>query len=94
MPQSDPQATASDLLGRVVRICRGKSSFAPSRKMPMLHSTLAWMLCHCKRIRSLALLVHAARLRSGAAPTASFAHGESGMARGMASLSGSRASHV
>jgi Peptidase S24-like len=58
MPQDDPPAAASEVLGRVARIRRGNRSFVPSRRVSMLHSALAWMLCRWSRFRSLALRIH------------------------------------
>ena len=60
MPQNDPPAAAGHLLGRVVRICRGGRIFIPSRRVPLIHSGLAWVFCHSNRIRNLALRTHAA----------------------------------
>jgi len=60
MPQDDPPAAASEVLGRVASIRRGNRSFVPSRRVSTLHSTLAWMLCRCSRFRSLALHIHGA----------------------------------
>ena len=61
MPQNDPPAAASELLGRVVGISRASRSFVPSRRNPPLHSVLAKMLCRWDRLRILALRIHAAR---------------------------------
>jgi hypothetical protein len=55
MPQHDPPAGASELLGRVVGIHRGNRSFAPSRRVSLVHSVLARMFCHSDRVRNLAL---------------------------------------
>ncbi len=63
MPQDDPPAAASEVLGRVASIRRGNRSFVPGRRVSMLHSTLAWMLCRWSRFRSLALRIHGAYLR-------------------------------
>jgi len=60
MPQDDPPAAASEVLGRVASIRRGNRSFVPSRRVSMLHSALAWMLCRWSRFRSLALRIHGA----------------------------------
>ena len=47
MPHNDPPAAESELLGRVVSICRANRSFVPtvSANLLLLHSALAWMLC-------------------------------------------------
>jgi Peptidase S24-like len=63
MPQDDPPAAASEVLGRVASIRRGNRSFVPRRRVSMLHSTLAWMLCRWSRFRSLALRIHGAYSR-------------------------------
>lgn len=60
MPYDDPPAAASELLGRVTKIRRGNHSFVPSRRVSILHSALAWMLCRWDRFRSLALRIHGA----------------------------------
>jgi hypothetical protein len=60
MPQDDPPAAASEVLGRVASIRRGNRSFVPSRRVSILHSALAWMLCRWSRFRSLALRIHGA----------------------------------
>jgi len=64
MPQNDPPAIGSELLGRVSGIRRGKRSVVPTGRVPMLHSALAWMLCRWSRFRNLALRIHAARLQA------------------------------
>jgi hypothetical protein len=69
MPRNDPPAGASELLGRVAGIRRGNRNFVPSRRVSLLHSALAWILCHWDRFRSLALRVHETRLQ--ASPTRS-----------------------
>lgn len=64
MPQSDPPATAPDLLGRVVNVWRGNRSFAPVRCMSMFNSALAWLFCRSDHFRNFALRIHADRLRT------------------------------
>ena len=66
MPQNDPPAGASELLGRVAGIRRGHRSFVPSRRISLLHSALGWMLCRWDRFRNLALRIHMTRLEAGA----------------------------
>jgi len=61
MPQDDPPAAASELLGRVAGITRASRSFVPSRRVSPLRFALAKMLCHSDRLRVLALRIHAAR---------------------------------
>jgi hypothetical protein len=65
VPQEDPLTAASELLGRVTGIQRGRRIFVPSRRVSLLNSTLAWTLCHSKRFRSLTLRVYAARAHAG-----------------------------
>jgi SOS-response transcriptional repressor LexA len=55
MPQKDPPAAASELLGRVVSIQRGNRSFSPSRRVSLVHSVLARMFCNSDCVRNLAL---------------------------------------
>ncbi len=60
MPQDDPPAAASEVLGRVTSIRRGNRTSVPRRRVSTLHSAVAWMLCHWGRFRSLALRIHGA----------------------------------
>jgi len=66
VPHNDPPVAASELLGRVTGIRRGNRSFIPSRRVSLIHSTLAWMLCHRDHFRSVALRIHAARRQAPA----------------------------
>ena len=66
MPDNDPPAIASEVLGRVAGICRGNRSFVPSRRVSLLHAVLAGALCSWGRFRSFALRIHTARLQAGA----------------------------
>jgi signal peptidase I len=59
MPHNDPPAVASELLGRVAGVRHANRSFVPSRRVSLLQSVLAWMLCHWHRFRNLALRIHA-----------------------------------
>ena len=65
MPQNDPPAATSQLLGRVAGIRRGYRSLVPNRRPSLLNSALAWMLGRWGRFRSLSLRIHAARLQAG-----------------------------
>lgn len=65
IPHNDPPAVTSELLGRVASVSRANRSFVPSRRVSLLQSVLAWMLCRWDRFRNLALRVHAARLQPG-----------------------------
>jgi len=62
MPDHDPPAAATELLGRVIGVRRGNRNFLSSRRLSLWHSALAWVLCRSDRLRGLALLIHAARL--------------------------------
>jgi signal peptidase len=92
MPHNDPPVAASELLGRVAGICRGNRSFVPSRRLSLLHSALAWMLCRSGRFRYLALNIHAASLQAG--PTRwQFLRGVFGAVHWIPGISPSRTSH-
>lgn len=65
MPDNDPPAAVSELLGRVAGIRRGDRSFVPSRRVSLLDSALARALCRWGRFRSLTLRIHTALLRAG-----------------------------
>jgi signal peptidase I len=71
MPQNDSPAAASELLGRVVGISRANRSCIPSRRVSLLQSALAKMLCHSDRLRALALRIHAAHQVLGIPATSS-----------------------
>ncbi len=64
MPQNDPPASASDLLGRVVFIRRGNRSFVPRRQLSLLNFALACILRRWDRFRSLALRMYAAHMQA------------------------------
>jgi signal peptidase I len=91
MPKNDPPATASHLLGKVVVVRRGTRTFDPSRRASAI---VAWMLCHSSRIRSLALHIHAARLRAARAPAAQLDCSVSAAEEAPNALPGTGASHV
>ncbi|MFY9740350.1 MAG: S24/S26 family peptidase [Candidatus Sulfotelmatobacter sp.] len=78
MPQGDPPATDSDLLGKVIAIDRGDRTFTPNRKISILDYVLARTFCRCDRIRSLALRIHAAGLRRDSAGSGDLAKDVSG----------------
>lgn len=65
MPDNDPPAAASELLGRVAGIRRGDRSFVPNRRVSPLHSALARALRRWGRFRSLTLRIHTALLQAG-----------------------------
>jgi signal peptidase I len=79
VPRNDPPAGASQLLGRVTGIQHGIRLLVPSRRVSLLHSVLAWGLCHSDRFRNLTLRVHATRAQAGV--------------RGVAGISPSHTSH-
>jgi signal peptidase I len=93
MPQNDPPAATSELLGRVAGVRRGNRSFVPSRRVSVFQRVLARMLCHGDRFRSLALRIHAARLQAGHPRTGQFFRGVFGAARGTPGISPSHTSH-
>jgi hypothetical protein len=93
MPHSDPPAAASELLGRVAGMRRANRSFVPSRRVSLLHSALAWMLCRCDRFRNLTLRIHAARLQAGPTRAGHFFRGVCVAVRGILGISPSRTSH-
>lgn len=93
MPHSDPPAAASELLGRVASIRRANRSFVPSRRVSLLHSALAWMLCRCDRFRNLTLRIYAARLQAGLTRSGQSFRGVFGAVRGIPGISPSRTSH-
>jgi hypothetical protein len=63
MSHNDPPGAASELLGRVAGVRRGRRSFVPGRRVALFDLALGWMLCRWDRARSLALRIHAARLQ-------------------------------
>ena len=65
MPQSDPPASTSQILGRVMGIRRANRTFVPTRQFSLLDSGLAWMLCRSNKLRNLTLRIRAARLSVG-----------------------------
>jgi hypothetical protein len=83
VPHNDPPVAASELLGRVADIRRADRSFVPSRRVSLLHSALAWMLCRWDRFRNLTLRIHAARLQAGPTRTGQFFRGVFGAVRGI-----------
>ena len=64
VPQNDALVAPSELLGRIVLIGRGNRNFVPGRRVSLLHSALARMLCRWDRARGLALRMHAVRLQA------------------------------
>jgi hypothetical protein len=93
MPHNDPPAAASELLGRVVCICRANRSFVPSRRISLLHSALAWMLCRWDGFRNLTLEIQTASLQPGPARAWQLFRSVFGALRGTSGISPSSASH-
>jgi hypothetical protein len=58
VPQSDPPATDSELLGKVSFIQRNRRIIVPRRRLSAGARALAWVLCHCDRFRSVCLRLH------------------------------------
>jgi hypothetical protein len=92
MPQNDPPAAASELLGRVVGISRADCSFVPSRRLSVFQFALAWMLCRGDRFRNLALRIHALRQQSHSARIRTGFRGIFGTGREISGISPSRTS--
>ena len=93
MPGDDAPVGESDLLGRVAGVRRGNRSFVPSRRVSLLHSAVAWMLCRCDRFRNLTLRIHAAHLQAGSTRAGQFFRGLFGAERGIPGISPSRTPH-
>ena len=93
MPHCDPPAAASELLGRVVGIRRANRSFVPNRRVLLLHSALAWMLCRWDRFRNLTLNIHAVNLQAAPTRPGQFVRGLWGALRGIPGISPSGTSH-
>jgi hypothetical protein len=93
MPHNDPPAAASELLGRVVCISRANRSFVPSRRISLLHSAQAWMLCRWDPLRNLTLNIRAASLQAGPMRAGQFFRGAFGALRGILGTSPSSTSH-
>lgn len=93
MPHNDPPAADSELLGRVVCICRANRSFVPSRRISLLHSALAWMLCRWDGFRNLMLGIQTASPQPGRARAGQLFRSVFGALRGTSGISPSRASH-
>ena len=81
MPHNDPPAAASELLGRVTCFRRGNCGFVPNRRISVIQSALAWVLCHCGRFRNLMLHIHAARMQASAGCAGQFFSGLFGFVR-------------
>jgi hypothetical protein len=93
MPGDDAPVGESDLLGRVAGVRRGNRSFVPSRRVSLLHSAVAWMLCRCDRFRNLTLRIHAAHLQAGSTRAGQFFRGLFGAERGIPGISPSPTPH-
>jgi len=93
MPQNDPPVAASELLGRVASVRRGSRSFVPSRKVPPLHSTLAWILCRWDPLRNLTVRIHSVRLGENLTGLPRFILGGFAAGRGFHGASPSRTPH-
>ena len=58
MPNPDPAIPKSQVLGRVVSICRNGRTIIPACKLPFHARALGWMACYSTTVRSLALRFH------------------------------------
>jgi signal peptidase I len=94
MPHSDPPATESELLGRVTVIRRAHRSLVPSRRISLVHSALAWMVCHSGRFRNVTLRIHTARLHADPMRSKQFFPSAPSALREIPDLSASPASHL
>jgi hypothetical protein len=61
LPENDPPAQVSELLGRVCRIERKHRIIIPQRKVRRVSRVLGTALCYWGGLRNLALRVHSAR---------------------------------
>jgi signal peptidase len=93
MPDNDPPAASSELLGRVAGIRRGNRSFVPSGRVSPLHSAISWMLYRADRFRDLMLRIHAASLQAGPTRAGQLFRGVFGAVRGIPETSPSGTSH-
>jgi signal peptidase I len=64
MPQNDPPAVSSEVLGRVTTIHRGNRSFVPSRHVSLFNLALSGSLGRWRHFRGLALRMHAVRMKA------------------------------
>jgi signal peptidase I len=56
---NDPSFHQAELLGKVVAIQRNGQTRVPAWPQPLYALIAGWILCHCNRLRSLSLRVHA-----------------------------------
>jgi len=91
MFHNDPPAP-SELLGRVVGVRRANRSFVPSRRISLLDSALAWMLCRSSGLRKLSLKIRTASPQPGPACAWQRFRGACGALRGTSGISPSSAS--
>jgi signal peptidase I len=93
MPHNDPPVAQSELLGRVAGIRRAHRSLVPSRRVSLVHSALAWLLCRWDRFRNLTLRIHEVRLQTETTRAGHFSHGVFGAVPGIPGTSQSRTSY-
>jgi len=58
LPQNDPPVAATELLGKVSSIRRGRHVIMPRRRVRLPARALAWMLCHCDSFKNVTLSMH------------------------------------
>ena len=58
LPHNDPPVSQGQLLGKVSAIHRGKKVIVPNPRVSLWDRTLAWMLCHWRLLRNVALRIH------------------------------------
>jgi hypothetical protein len=56
---NDPHVAGPELLGRVTAVSRGNRNFAPSPRVSIISSSLAFLLRHCNQLRGLCLRMNA-----------------------------------
>jgi hypothetical protein len=61
VPQNDPAARASELLGRVSAVHRKHRIVIPKRRISLTARTLAWLFCHWNFFGRVVLRVHSMR---------------------------------
>jgi hypothetical protein len=59
MPQADPSVRPGDLLGKVTKIERSVSLFAPTLKLGLFRRIFARMVCHCNLLRRIVMRLSA-----------------------------------
>jgi signal peptidase I len=58
LPQNDLPESLTQVLGKVSIIRRRNRNIFPSAKVSRKTRTLAWMFCHCDRLRNITVRIH------------------------------------